>query len=93
MLLVSRSQPALNKPSAEMSRSSLSEYGTRTIFAIHSPSNCHDPYRDTVASVGMLMSKTLPFTTANTTIKTFRHALSLDEVNTDTTLCQFVLEN
>ncbi|KAI0801922.1 hypothetical protein BC629DRAFT_153777 [Irpex lacteus] len=34
---------------------------------------------DTVASVGLLMSKTLPFTTTNTTIKTFRHALSLDE--------------
>ena len=26
------------------------------------------------------MSKSLPFVTANTTIKTFRHALSLDEV-------------
>ena len=38
--------------------------------------------RDTVASVGLLMSKTLPFTTTNTTIKTFRHALSLDEVCT-----------
>ncbi|KAI0086458.1 hypothetical protein BDY19DRAFT_344031 [Irpex rosettiformis] len=34
---------------------------------------------DTVASVGVLVSKTLPFTTTNTTIKTFRHALSLDE--------------
>ncbi|GJE99327.1 DUF2235 domain-containing protein [Phanerochaete sordida] len=34
---------------------------------------------DTVASVGLLRSKTLPFTTTNTTIKTFRHALSLDE--------------
>ncbi|KAF7792614.1 hypothetical protein EIP86_003711 [Pleurotus ostreatoroseus] len=34
---------------------------------------------DTVASVGVLMGKTLPFTTSNTTIKTFRHALSLDE--------------
>lgn len=35
--------------------------------------------RDTVASVGVLRSRTLPFTTTNTTIKTFRHALSLDE--------------
>ncbi|KAI0345858.1 hypothetical protein BDW22DRAFT_1405674 [Trametopsis cervina] len=34
---------------------------------------------DTVASVGLLMSKTLPFTTTNTTIRVFRHALSLDE--------------
>ncbi|KAI0702283.1 hypothetical protein BC835DRAFT_1263977 [Cytidiella melzeri] len=34
---------------------------------------------DTVASVGLLMSKSLPFTTTNTTIRTFRHALSLDE--------------
>ncbi|TCD70154.1 hypothetical protein EIP91_004624 [Steccherinum ochraceum] len=34
---------------------------------------------DTVASVGVLMARNLPFTTANTTIKTFRHALSLDE--------------
>ncbi|EKM49551.1 uncharacterized protein PHACADRAFT_265089 [Phanerochaete carnosa HHB-10118-sp] len=34
---------------------------------------------DTVASVGLLRSKTLPFTTTNTTIKTFRHALALDE--------------
>ncbi|KAI0074015.1 hypothetical protein K474DRAFT_1665915 [Panus rudis PR-1116 ss-1] len=34
---------------------------------------------DTVASVGVLRSKTLPFTTSNTIIKTFRHALSLDE--------------
>ncbi|CAL1713203.1 unnamed protein product [Somion occarium] len=34
---------------------------------------------DTVASVGLLMNRTLPFTTTNTTIKTFRHALSLDE--------------
>ena len=36
--------------------------------------------RDTVASVGLIRSKTLPFTTTNRTIKTFRHALSLDEV-------------
>ncbi|EIN12817.1 hypothetical protein PUNSTDRAFT_61007 [Punctularia strigosozonata HHB-11173 SS5] len=34
---------------------------------------------DTVASVGMLRSKSLPFTAANQCIKTFRHALSLDE--------------
>jgi len=34
---------------------------------------------ETVASVGIVMSKALPFTTSNLTIKTFRHALSLDE--------------
>lgn len=33
---------------------------------------------DTVASVGLLMPKTLPFV-SNDTIKTFRHAVSLDE--------------
>jgi len=34
---------------------------------------------DTVASVGIIMGKTLPFTNSNSAIKTFRHALSLDE--------------
>jgi len=34
---------------------------------------------DTVASVGILNGRTLPFTTSNDAIKTFRHALSLDE--------------
>ncbi|KAL5520131.1 hypothetical protein ACEPAG_1791 [Sanghuangporus baumii] len=34
---------------------------------------------DTVASTGILMSRDLPFTTNNSMIKTFRHALSLDE--------------
>ncbi|TDL22155.1 hypothetical protein BD410DRAFT_770672 [Rickenella mellea] len=34
---------------------------------------------DTVASVGMVIGRTLPFTVSNTMIKTFRHALSLDE--------------
>jgi len=37
--------------------------------------------RDTVASVGVIMGRTLPFTNSNTSIKTFRHALSLDEVS------------
>lgn len=36
--------------------------------------------RDTVASVGVIMGRTLPFTNSNSSIKTFRHALSLDEV-------------
>ncbi|VDC07953.1 unnamed protein product [Peniophora sp. CBMAI 1063] len=34
---------------------------------------------DTVASVGLLTRRTLPFVTNNTTIRTFRHALALDE--------------
>ncbi|KAH8114493.1 hypothetical protein DFH11DRAFT_1594792 [Phellopilus nigrolimitatus] len=34
---------------------------------------------ETVASTGVIMSKNLPFTTNNKLIKTFRHALSLDE--------------
>lgn len=35
-------------------------------------------HRDTVCSVG-LIPRTLPFTSSNSAIKTFRHALSLDE--------------
>lgn len=38
----------------------------------------HGLYRDTVDSVG-LIPKRLPFTTSNTIVRTFRHALSLDE--------------
>lgn len=34
---------------------------------------------DTVASVGLILRRDLPFTTTNTQIRTFRHALSLDE--------------
>ncbi|KAF7314983.1 DUF2235 domain-containing protein [Mycena indigotica] len=34
---------------------------------------------ETVASVGVLMGRTLPFTAINSSIKTFRHALALDE--------------
>ncbi|KAJ7015961.1 hypothetical protein C8F04DRAFT_1021023 [Mycena alexandri] len=34
---------------------------------------------DTVSSVGVFMGRTLPFTGVNATIKTFRHAVSLDE--------------
>ena len=36
--------------------------------------------RDTVASVGIVMGRGLPFVGSNTTIRVFRHALSLDEV-------------
>ncbi|KAK0468969.1 hypothetical protein IW261DRAFT_1011179 [Armillaria novae-zelandiae] len=32
-----------------------------------------------VVSVGMVMGRTLPFTTSNRAIKLFRHAISLDE--------------
>jgi uncharacterized protein (DUF2235 family) len=35
-------------------------------------------YRDTVNSVG-LIPKRLPFTTSNTIVRTFRHAVALDE--------------
>ncbi|KAH8993941.1 hypothetical protein EDB92DRAFT_2085837 [Lactarius akahatsu] len=38
---------------------------------------------DTVASVGFIMGKTLPFADVNTTIRVFRQALSLDEVRAD----------
>lgn len=38
----------------------------------------HFSHRDTVGSVGMI-PKRLPFTTVNTHVKHFRHALSLDE--------------
>ncbi|KAG8983890.1 hypothetical protein FRB94_012532 [Tulasnella sp. JGI-2019a] len=38
----------------------------------------YQKYRETVASVG-IFSKHLPFTASNDIIKTFRHALSLDE--------------
>ncbi len=40
----------------------------------------HSVNRETVSSVGVIMGRTLPFVTGNTTIKTFRHALALDEV-------------
>ncbi|KAF8955953.1 hypothetical protein BDZ97DRAFT_1764234 [Flammula alnicola] len=35
--------------------------------------------RETVVSVGVITGRTLPFTNSNSSIKTFRHALSLDE--------------
>jgi len=34
---------------------------------------------DTVASVGIIMKKSLPFVNSNTAIRVFRHAISLDE--------------
>lgn len=33
-----------------------------------------------MASVGIVMTKSLPFVSTNNAIRTFRHALSLDEV-------------
>jgi hypothetical protein len=36
--------------------------------------------RDTVASVGVIMGRSLPFVGVNTTIRVFRQSLSLDEV-------------
>ena len=41
-------------------------------------SAAHSPLRDTVDSVGFF-PKRLPFTTSNTIVRTFRHAISLDE--------------
>ena len=38
-------------------------------------SNC----RDTVSSLGAIRGRSLPVTTASTNVRTFRHALSLDE--------------
>ena len=35
--------------------------------------------RDTVSSLGAVLEKSLPATTANPNVRTFRHALSLDE--------------
>ncbi|KAJ7601160.1 hypothetical protein C8J56DRAFT_912301 [Mycena floridula] len=37
---------------------------------------------ETVSSVGVVMAKSLPFTSSNEAIKTFRHALALDEHRT-----------
>ncbi|KAK7022138.1 hypothetical protein R3P38DRAFT_3195528 [Favolaschia claudopus] len=34
---------------------------------------------ETVASVGIIMCRSLPYTTGNASVKTFRHAVSLDE--------------
>jgi len=34
---------------------------------------------ETVSSVGIVMGRSLPFTSANSSVKTFRHAVSLDE--------------
>ncbi|KAF7348219.1 hypothetical protein MSAN_01775300 [Mycena sanguinolenta] len=34
---------------------------------------------DTVSSVGVIMSRTLPYTSVNSSVKTFRHAVALDE--------------
>jgi len=36
-------------------------------------------HRDTVNSVGLVAGKRLPFTSSNYAVRTFRHALSLDE--------------
>lgn len=38
----------------------------------------YDNFRDTVSSVGII-PRHLPFTTSNTVVRVFRHAISLDE--------------
>lgn len=42
--------------------------------------NVHTTPRDTVASVGVIYGRNLPFTSSNSAVRIFRHALSLDEV-------------
>ncbi|KAK1230821.1 hypothetical protein PQX77_006093 [Marasmius sp. AFHP31] len=37
---------------------------------------------DTVSSVGVIMTRSLPFTNSNTAVKTFRHAVAIDERRT-----------
>ena len=44
-------------------------------------SNVDIRFRDTVSSVGVLVSRHFPWIIYNSNIKTFRHALSLDEVS------------
>jgi len=43
--------------------------------------------RDTIMSVGVVMSRSLPFVDVNTTIRVFRQALSLDEVCGQVMIC------
>lgn len=57
--------------------SSLLEYGA-VDHILNSLTLIGSLFRDTVRSVG-LVSRTLPFVESNTAIKTFRHAVSLDE--------------
>lgn len=67
----------LRKRSASTSLSNLSEYGRALHFERRRfPLTLF--YRDTVDSVG-LFPRRLPFTTSNTIVRTFRHALALDE--------------
>jgi uncharacterized protein (DUF2235 family) len=63
-----------------MSKSSSSVYGEchNTSLRRSSAVLTLASYRDTVNSVG-LIPRRLPFTTSNTVVKTFRHALALDE--------------
>lgn len=69
--------------SPSMSISNLSESGcaltsTLTRFTSATPSPILITSQDTVNSVG-LIPRRLPFTTSNTIVRTFRHAVSLDE--------------
>jgi hypothetical protein len=48
---------------------------------IQLPGNNLPVFRDTVQSTGVLRSRSLPLTDSNALIKTFRHALALDEVD------------
>lgn len=63
-----------------MLRSDVHFHGTTT-YSLSHIFNCHQNdiyYRDTVDSVGIIPRR-LPFTTSNTIVRTFRHAVALDE--------------
>ena len=58
----------------------MSAHGMLLFQHIHMILSANTPRRDTVCSVGIVPpSHTLPFTSSNTSIRYFRHAISLDE--------------
>ena len=73
-------QPDSNKPLHRMFLLNLWVFGRslQALCFLYMTLNWYN--RDTVASTGGLWSKTLPFTNSNSSIRTFWHALSLDEV-------------
>ncbi len=66
------------KPSPLMSTLSSWEYGKSSPGSVVSYGCSSEWRRDTVDSVGIIPHR-LPFTRSNTAIRTFRHALALDE--------------
>ena len=73
-------QKAISELFAPQSRSILLECGEHPLVLAILASSLIS-YRDTVASVGLLYGRNLPFTTNNDAIRVFRHALSLDEAS------------